>query len=463
MTDSGSGKKWSCEYCTYLNFPAAKKCTLCKGPRPPQLITEEAVRSEQDIYKVASLASSDVDNVNSRPNLSLSTSSANDLTRKWSCHMCTYLNWPRTARCSQCMTPRRKHSPPASTSCDKRSPLSVNVNICEGQGVSQAKAVSPNSPEAAKEVNNDINRTVATKIHGKWCCKACTYENWPKSQKCIICGSSRGKVYPEGTSACGGSNILENEMSKKGSKRSPPLAIRNAENLEIQQQDGAAASPSNREDTSHQEERRMKVLRKRLRENDWFWLNACHGVVAGDPHAVEAYLTSGGDPARQLTQDEVTLLNRTSAFEVGYTLVHIAIRFQREDILAVLLTATDVAAKATKRLPSHVSPDIAADIKREISSSLRQRKGDFPCFFVTDAVTFALPTGTYSFCVLSHVHILPDAIFERIRVRRVGKKCHTHTHFLMLLLCTCTYIKIIKYNSPICNGRTQQKKCLGGI
>lgn len=62
------------------------------------------------------------------------------------------------------------------------------------------------------------------------------------------------------------------------------------------------------------------------------------GVVEGDLAAVEAYKSSGGDIARQLTADEVRLLNRPSAFDVGYTLVHLAIRFQRQNMLAILLT-----------------------------------------------------------------------------------------------------------------------------
>ena len=62
------------------------------------------------------------------------------------------------------------------------------------------------------------------------------------------------------------------------------------------------------------------------------------GVVEGDPAAVEAYKSSGGDIARQLTADEVRLLNRSSAFDDGFTLVHLAIRFQRQDMLAILLT-----------------------------------------------------------------------------------------------------------------------------
>lgn len=72
------------------------------------------------------------------------------------------------------------------------------------------------------------------------------------------------------------------------------------------------------------------------------------GVVEGDLAAVEAYKSSGGDIARQLTSDEVRLLNRPSAFDDGFTLVHLAIRFQRQDMLAVLLT--EVSVDQTKHL-----------------------------------------------------------------------------------------------------------------
>lgn len=69
-------------------------------------------------------------------------------------------------------------------------------------------------------------------------------------------------------------------------------------------------------------------------------------MVEGDLAAVEAYKSSGGDIARQLTADEVQLLNRSSAFDVGFTLVHLAIRFQRQDMLAILLTEVGVLMDA---------------------------------------------------------------------------------------------------------------------
>lgn len=136
-----------------------------------------------------------------------------------------------------------------------------------------------------------------------------------------------------------------------------------------------------------------RTVKARVRDSEWLWLNACHGVVDGDVHAVESYLAAGGDVSRQLTADECHVLKRPSAFEPGHTLVHLAIRFQREDFLEILLTAADVANKAKKRMPCHVAPDIASDITRDVSASIRQRKGDFPCYFLSEINTFMLPAG----------------------------------------------------------------------
>lgn len=61
------------------------------------------------------------------------------------------------------------------------------------------------------------------------------------------------------------------------------------------------------------------------------------GVVENNYGAVEAYLSCGGNPGRSLTSTEVSLLNRNSAYDVGHTLIHLAIRFHREEMLPMLL------------------------------------------------------------------------------------------------------------------------------
>ncbi|KAK7901188.1 hypothetical protein WMY93_017957 [Mugilogobius chulae] len=106
---------------------------------------------------------------------------------------------------------------------------------------------------------------------------------------------------------------------------------------------------------------------------------------------------------RQLTADEVRLLNRPSAFDDGFTLVHLAIRFQRQDMLAVLLT--EVSQQAAKCIPAMVCPELTEQIRREVAASLHQRKGDFTCYFLTDLVTFTLPAD---------IEDLPPAVQEKL-------------------------------------------------
>ncbi|KAL0276622.1 UNVERIFIED_CONTAM: hypothetical protein PYX00_004157 [Menopon gallinae] len=223
----------------------------------------------------------------------------------------------------------------------------------------------------------------------KWSCPHCTYENWPKSVKCIMCGlgnnpypvqGARGSPAdsPDCDSAKGGCTPIINDDSYLTSVRRSNSRRFESSGTNSNQQ----PSPNNCE-----YERRLRLSR----QADWSWLDACIGVVEGDPSPVEAYLSSGGNPARFLTANEIAILNRPSAFDAGHTLVHLAIRFHREDMLATLLSHIEGSGSGVKRVPSYVAPDLAADIRRHINSTLRQRKGSFPCYFVTESATFALP------------------------------------------------------------------------
>ena len=416
MTDiQQRDRKWSCEYCTYENWPASKKCVLCRAPKPMQYIDEDAATIEQDIYKMAPLICQDsipIDTCKSSRSVDLNSthwSSSTDPGAKWTCHMCTYLNWPKALRCTQCRSSRQKQLS-ATVGTPVSRPLNVDVNA-SAETVSSARN-SPSSPEAAKATNNDRNRSVAgmsTNETVKWPCRACTYENWPRAMRCVLCGLPRGdrssSSEKETAGGCRGGNVPR--------RRSPPTSSTrigsSGAELADSHSGGATACP-----TIHQVQHERNVggptvdvamasnytspkllqIRNRLRDVDWLWLMACQGIFDGDVHAVEAYLAANGDPARQLTTDECALLGRSSAYAPGYSLIHLAIRFRREDMLSTLLAAGEMhAGKPRKRVPSYAAPDVAAAIVREISLSIRQRKGDFPCYFVMDTATFSLPGG----------------------------------------------------------------------
>lgn len=115
------------------------------------------------------------------------------------------------------------------------------------------------------------------------------------------------------------------------------------------------------------------------------------GVVENNYGAVESYLSCGGNPGRSLTSSEVALLNRNSAYDVGHTLIHLAIRFHREEMLPMLLAQISGSGPGIKRVPSYVAPDLASDIRRHFATSLRMRKLSFNCHYITEHATFSLP------------------------------------------------------------------------
>ncbi|XP_078420974.1 ubiquitin thioesterase ZRANB1 isoform X1 [Cetorhinus maximus] len=395
------GIKWACEYCTYENWPSAIKCTMCRAPRPNgTIITEDPIRgSSSDLNQDWDTTSIEggsspliCPDSSARPRVKSSYNSEG--ASKWSCHMCTYLNWPRAIRCTQCLSQRRTRSPtesPQSSGCISR-PVQASQDPCEEY--------------------NDRNRLNTKALH--WTCTACTYENCPKSRKCVVCDYPRPNnleaiefAEPEEASSL----INEQDRARwrssgsggNSQRRSPPIPKReSAMKMDFQRIELAPGAVGSKEELEV-DFKRLKQIKNRMKRSDWLFLNACIGVVEGDLAAVEAYKSSGSDIARQLVSDEVRLLNRPSAFDVGYTLVHLAIRFQRQDMLAILLT--EVSQQAAKCIPAMVCPELTEQIRREIAASLHQRKGDFACYFLTDLVTFTLPAD---------VEDLPPSVQEKL-------------------------------------------------
>lgn len=346
---SESEKKWICEYCTYENYPSSLKCTMCRGPKP--FVNEDIYRlhgdkisNDEKFSSTIGSAAGPLDNNKSK-------------CTKWPTESCTYLNSSNV--CIHCgSTPIS-----ANTLHEHIQPLRISQHSDLAQSLSQSR----NSPPASLTNLENSRRTSQT----KWMCPTCTYENWPKSTKCAMCGTN---------------SSIQRSQASSLIMPSPDRNVASDINQDDRYKDYILDASQGQ--NNHENERKLRHLK---RNADWNWLNACIGVIEGDPNPVEAYLSSGGDPARTLTASEVAILNRNSAFDVGHTLVHLAIRFQREDLLAILLSQIEGSGSGVKRVPSYVAPDIAADIRRHFASTIRQRKGNFPCNFVTEYPTFTLP------------------------------------------------------------------------
>ncbi|XP_075999641.1 ubiquitin thioesterase ZRANB1 isoform X2 [Genypterus blacodes] len=398
--------KWACDYCTYENWPSASKCTMCRAQRSRgPIITEEPYKIspsldaglEWDPPRTESGSSLLIcPDSSARPRVrSTCTASA---ASKWSCQMCTYLNWPRAIRCTQCLCQRQRTASPT------ESPQTSGSNAA-------SHSILHTSVDPCEEYN-DRNRLNTRQQY--WTCTACTYQNLPKNTKCGVCDHPKPNTHEAIERAeCEEPSLMINEQDRtrwrsscsggQGHRRPPPLTNSDINGkMDFQRIELAAGAVSSREE-QEVNFKKLKQIKNRMRKTDWLFLNACAGVVEGDMAAVEAYKSSGGDIARQLTADEAQLLSRSSAFDVGFTLVHLAIRFQRQDMLAILLT--EVTQQAAKCIPSMVCPELTEQIRREIAASLHQRKGDFACYFLSDVVTFTLPAD---------IEDLPPAVQEKL-------------------------------------------------
>ncbi|TGZ66416.1 hypothetical protein CRM22_005351 [Opisthorchis felineus] len=436
--------KWSCPVCTYENWPASTKCTICRTPRSSALIEEEMQRLKVCPKKV------------DEPNVS------EESEHSVACSSCTYLNKPTSFKCEQC--------------------FHVLYELAELEPAAQkpvpsVSATSPGSPSLPAESD-------------KWSCPQCTYENWPKSKFCVMCC---GPPPPFPSAA-----LAHPPTTPSLRPQSPHYGT-----------DLATEDIANRDSIS------TVARRTKLSFRDKLWLEACRAVVDGEVASIERYLLSGGRMERRLTKQEcrhmdhlqspasstpnpcgsISLENVSplpseeykiqpsgfapiseipfaeepasvssgSKFRPGLTLVDLAIRCGRTDLINLFIalsglqaTGAAVSMAATSKsgsrnslspctpqgatsqlktnqpggrrtsgnhtnlplqqilsrapgisnrsgvarskwMPCQASQHIARELRGFIASGIKYNQGEFPCAFLSEWGTFALPYSVGKF------------------------------------------------------------------
>ncbi|CAG0913712.1 unnamed protein product [Notodromas monacha] len=346
-------QKWSCSQCTYENWPSARKCTMCNAVKSSRMIP-------RDIFELSALEehSPSIGNVDcNNP-------------EKWSCPACTFLNWNRNACCVQCRTVK---SVPNSML-----PVVPAQNNRNGR-------LSPSlaSPRLPSPVPDDV-RALAEKLQGlscssslkKWTCLRCTYDNYPKAVKCVLCHACRTF-----------DDHLNHESSRSPSISRSETPTKTDASIYCPQ--GATADPDC--DNTIETHKRGRVGKRKLREVDWSWLEACKAVIDGLAEPVITYVKSGGDPAKQISRQDALLLNQPSL--TGSSLVHLCLKFKREALLAMVFDALEErrGRNGLKRMPSVIAPGLAKEIRKHVENSLRYKPGPCPGQFFSECALFGLP------------------------------------------------------------------------
>ncbi|RDD41971.1 Ubiquitin thioesterase zranb1-B [Trichoplax sp. H2] len=458
--NASTGSKWTCQVCTFDNHMSAVRCAMCYT----NIEKAKESHGSAGCTQQSTLLITQYDNNSKNAHQSNEYQRGSD--QIWSCASCTYENCLNSSNCSMCgwvytravrKNATKGHTNRKNESIQQESNNSNNSN----SNIKPMAQMGPVSPGATKRVpsqsiysdirtreemqfyndkNNERNHSNNPTSHGdststnvdtgtnvinykycnKWICSRCTYENFIKSLRCVMCQnprypqeaqidlnqlnssqnntSSNSDQYITSTSVKSKSpsvNQLTNHACNRGKPESCYITYSPTEEMidnpydtevKIDNLHSYDAFPITEED--------LNQIKNHLSTEDWSWLGACQGVKTGKRRPVEQYIASGGDVSRQLTNEDLMLLKWTNPVEIGYTLVHLAIKYDHQDLLDILLTPV-ADRRAHKCLPSDAEPELAQDIREIVSMSIRQRKGEWPCYFVTNIVTFALPAGIH--------------------------------------------------------------------
>ena len=411
--------KWICLSCSCHNNLSTTRCSVCYSSRPTDL--HSLPRQMTGIPRLKNLGhpvslgasgagiSSDVIIDPSLPRYRPASiplgqqqregrgewsGSSGGAQSKWVCSVCTYGNWPNSRHCTMCNTLRRhpKLSPQLGGDATGSgggggggggSVAGIGDSILDyvsrhmdyvaspgavGGGMHEEIRSSASSSQHTRDSPSNRSAAVKSKKRSsgdnrggqrKWKCSKCTYENWVRAGKCIMCQAARNKTPSPPMSDSESSNSpnqptkhrhpsspSENANSSLASLSSSSL---HARSLGVNSNQSPSASPAH-PDTSpsavhllpcttadtpaeifpssslKSTSNEARQIRNRLSSSDWLFINACLGVGNEDVPAVKAYLRGEGDRARQLGRDESLVLGQPSIFSVGSTLVHLAIR-----------------------------------------------------------------------------------------------------------------------------------------
>lgn len=415
--------------CTYENWSASAKCTLCRTPRSSSLIEEEMQRLNVSSNEPGDIAES---------HASVSTDPSHSIR----CSSCTYLNKPTSFKCEQCFQVFR----------DPQELRRLSSKITPSASIEHQ--ASPSPPPVAE----------------KWPCPQCTYENWPKSKHCVMCYGPHPLIPLDSHS-----DVTEDTEGRDKNSMQTHLI-----------------SPG-----------QTRAKRPKMTCRDKLWLDACRAVLDGEVTPIERYLLVGGRLDRKLTKqdcrhlenlhhpllsndilrnsllfdtacwvlehevtcpssrpvsasglfpntDESVSATSYPKFRLGSTLVDLAIRFGRTDLinlfiaLSGLQTATSTlsipgngSARDTSRsslanclssealsqskvfrrpssgqthsslqqcvsraynltnrskwMPCQASPHVARELRDLFAASIKHNQGGFACAYLAEWGTFALP------------------------------------------------------------------------
>lgn len=362
--------KWPCPTCTYNNWLTSSKCTLCSSPRPNEVSPQWSSSRKHSPSSTPTSHGGELSNAHSPEINYKNCSSSSDTVShhkaskcktkaKWACTTCTYTNWANAHQCVMCGAQKSKLKVESSGGTNRSYPISESIleyasskGAVGGACVQEERIVPQVKPSRVKKESKNGK----SNVDKKWKCQQCTFDNYSKSVKCVMCHTRRtpSPVYEDRPHPSHPSQhtpptrhtllhtppLNANKTAVKSTPSPPsspkPLSSTEAlndknctkdsqtDNALVEDMESLEVAPSS---LVQSDSNQVRQIRNRLTNSDWLFLNACLGVVNGEMTAVKPYLRQVGDHSRQLTKDECLVIGQRHSLGVGSTLVHLAIRY----------------------------------------------------------------------------------------------------------------------------------------
>ena len=271
--------------------------------------------------------------------------SNSDILSKWSCDLCTFLNQNNSFKCIQCLTSRNNVSSGHKSEAESRQTASRDVVTNRSSPDRQQKPMTSETIE-----NNDKNgslndknklESIGVQLGLKWSCSACTYDNWNAAKKCVLCLTPRKTP------------LLSTGCEPQETFTSCDSSLKESEGIDKESDLLSNSVVSTKDSVKNCSNSDYNTIKNKINDN--------------------------------LSEVSPTADERIDYIEDGHNQ-----RFQEIYDLDLLISESSRPVRA-KRVPSDVNRYLAAEIRRQFSNALKQRKGEFGCYFITEFLTFALP------------------------------------------------------------------------
>lgn len=358
-------KKWICVSCTYSNWPNANRCAMCglqrvrgsrneasisgrkeaasRSPKRSESILDYAdiasygeavggsghVTSDDNTLTQARDPSSHLSKVKGGKHGNKTASNSENKAKKWKCSKCTYFNWTRAMKCIMCQAKRRTPSPPLSEDSAHHNPVTggnssrtssaANSPTPPPAAASSSSSSHPHQPNLSPANSNTsiLSSPSSSPVPANSNVSAPPVPTASERQTSSPSPTPTTLTSPPPHITGSSSNLTRTASASSSTSSSSPSSSSSA---------GTNRPPPPPQQQLKSASDQVRQIRNRFTNLDWLFINACLGVVSNEEAAVRGYLRQDGDRARQLTKDDCLVLGEASAFSVGSTLVHLAIK-----------------------------------------------------------------------------------------------------------------------------------------